>query len=287
MLESGELSRYSRNILLSGVGRSGQEKLKAARVVVIGAGGLGSLVLLYLAAAGVGHIRFLEADTLDLTNLQRQILYRTSDVGHPKGRRALTALKDLNPSIEIDYWPDRFQTSNALKALDGIDLLLETTDSIPAKFLANDAAFFSGTPCLIGGILRFHGTIIAPGTDPSRKVAGRPCYRCLFPGAPAEDAVPTCADAGVLGAMAGMVGSAMAAEALKILLGQGTLLRGRLISFDMLASSFRAIPFAADRSCPLCGDTPTIHEIREESRSLSAGDFLDRLPSRSDLDNLG
>ncbi len=280
MLDSGELSRYSRNILLSGVGRAGQERLKSASVLVIGAGGLGSPVLLYLAAAGVGKLRFLENDSLDVTNLQRQILYNSQDVGAAKGEVARKKLQALNPSIEVEWRAERFQASNAQEALKGMDLVIETTDSIPAKFLTNDASFFARVPSLIGGILRFHGTIIAPGF--SESIVGRPCYRCLFPGPPSEDAVPTCADAGVLGAMAGMVGSAMAAEALKILLGLGKPLSGHLIQFEMLESRFRAIPFAADPNCPLCGTSPSIHDLMDESQSME-GSFLDRLPSGSDL----
>ncbi len=282
MLDSGELSRYSRNILLSGVGRAGQEKLKSARVLVIGAGGLGSPVLMYLAAAGVGTIRFLENDALDITNLQRQILYSTSDVGASKGEAAQKRLQELNPSIEIEYWPQRFQASNAKSALEGMDIVLETTDSIAAKFLTNDASFFHGVPSLIGGILRYHGTIIAPGME-NRRI-GRPCYRCLFPTAPAEDAVPTCADAGVLGAMAGLVGSTMAAEALKVILEIGNPLAGALIQFEMLESRFRRVTFAADPDCPLCGKNPSIHALRDEVQSMEReGSFLDHLPSRADL----
>ncbi|MCB1169972.1 MAG: HesA/MoeB/ThiF family protein [Leptospiraceae bacterium] len=281
MLERSELSRYSRNILLSGVGRSGQEKLKSSRVLVIGAGGLGSPVLLYLAAAGVGHIRFMEADRLDLTNLQRQILYSTHEVGNSKGQVAREHLQQLNPNIEIDLREERFDTENALEALEGMDLVLETTDSIPAKFLTNDAAYFAGRPALIGGVLRYHGTIIAPGR--SSHSVGRPCYRCLFPSAPPSGAVPTCADAGVLGAMAGLVGSAMAAEALKILLEVGEPLSGHLLQFDMLESSFRRIPFSRDPLCPLCGDQPSILELKEEPLLAEEEDFLDRLPRQDQL----
>ncbi|MEQ8349867.1 MAG: HesA/MoeB/ThiF family protein [Leptospiraceae bacterium] len=284
MLDSGELSRYSRNILLSGVGRAGQEALKSSSVLVIGAGGLGSPVLLYLAAAGVGRIRFLEFDDLDLTNLQRQVLYSSADVGSSKGEAARIRLQELNPSITVEHWARRFTASNAMEALQGMDLVLETTDSIPAKFLTNDACYFAGIPCLIGGILRYHGTIIAPGQHLQDRAMpmGRPCYRCLFPGPPSEDAVPTCAEAGVLGAMAGVVGSTMAAEALKMLLKAGTSLAGRLIQFEMLESRFRTISFAADPHCPLCGQSPSIQELRDEIQSIE-GSFLDRLPSRSDL----
>lgn len=281
MLESSELSRYSRNILLSGVGRAGQEKLKQSRVLVIGAGGLGSPVLMYLAAAGVGHIRFLEPDSLDTTNLQRQILYSTEGVGRSKGEQALHRLRGLNPEIQLDHWEERFRPEIAMNALQSMDLVLETTDSIPAKFLANDAAYFAQLPALIGGILRYHGTLIAPALQ--QGTMGRPCYRCLFPSAPPEDAVPTCADAGVLGAMAGLVGSAMAAEALKILLGVGEPIFGHVMEFDLLASRIRRIPFSRDPDCPICGERPAILELREEILSSEEGNFLDRLPSRADL----
>lgn len=277
MLESQELSRYSRNILLSGVGRAGQEKLKSSRILVIGAGGLGSPVLAYLAAAGVGHLRILEHDTLELTNLQRQILYDTADIGHSKLDAAVDRLRKLNPNIEIEPWNCRFEVGNAREALQGMDLVLETTDSIPAKFLCNDASVLSGIPALIGGILRFHGTII--GTGMHKNGAGRPCYRCLFPAAPVAEAVPTCADAGVLGAMAGMVGSAMAAEALKIILGLGKALQGRVLQFEMMDSSFRCIDFAADPACPLCGENPTIHDLHAEEPLSEGADFLNRLPT--------
>ncbi|MCR9144332.1 MAG: HesA/MoeB/ThiF family protein [bacterium] len=246
MLSRDELSRYSRNIFLEQVGRAGQERLKASRVFVIGAGGLGSPVLLYLAAAGVGHIACIDGDHLELTNLQRQVLYSTDDVGQPKATVAAQRVRALNPEVEVQAIVGRFTPANAAGYLRGYDLLIETSDNFPTKFLANDAAVLGGIPLITGGILRFEGQVLAvrPGETA--------CYRCIFERPPPADAVPNCAQAGVLGAIAGIVGSLQAAEALKLLTGAGEDPAGRLLTLDLLDTALRRIPVPRNPDCPVC-----------------------------------
>ncbi|MCB1309638.1 MAG: HesA/MoeB/ThiF family protein [Leptospiraceae bacterium] len=246
MLERDELTRYSRHIFLNEVGLAGQERLKAARVFVVGAGGLGSPVLLYLAAAGVGHITCIDADHLELTNLQRQILYTTDDLGALKAIRAGEHLARLNPHIEYQGIPDRLTATNAAGYLRGHDLVIETSDNFETKFLVNDTCFTLKQSLVMGGILRFEGQVfcIQPGQSA--------CYRCIFFEPPPAEAVPNCAEAGVLGAIAGVVGSLQAAQALKILSGASENPFGRLYSLDLLQGQIRSLPIERNPHCPLC-----------------------------------
>lgn len=265
MLSRDELTRYSRNIFLEQIGRAGQERLKAARVFVIGAGGLGSPVLQYLAAAGVGHLACIDSDQLDLTNLQRQVLYSTADIGRPKALVAAERLQALNPDIEIQPIVDKFTPANALGYVRGYDLLIETSDNFPTKFLANDVAYFSRIPLVTGGILRFEGQVLA--VDPGRSA----CYRCIFERVPPADAVPNCAQAGVIGALAGVVGSLQAAEALKILTGAGQSLAGHLLSLDLLETVVRRLAIARNDRCVLCGDHAEIFSIEKKNYDETRG----------------
>ncbi|HTP41566.1 MAG TPA: molybdopterin-synthase adenylyltransferase MoeB [Nitrospiria bacterium] len=244
--------RYSRHILLPEVGGRGQEKLLRARILVIGAGGLGSPVAFYLAAAGVGTIGLIDGDVVDLSNLHRQILHHTPDVDRPKVTSAQAKLTALNPDVTVIPHHERLTTVNALQLFAQYDLVIDGTDNFPTKFLANDAAIFTKRPLIHGGILRFVGQVmtILPGQTA--------CYRCIFKEPPPEGLVPTCQEAGVLGALAGVIGTIQATEALKLILGLPQPLTGRLLTYDALLSSFREIAVRRNPTCPVCGERPTI-----------------------------
>lgn len=250
-----ELRRYSRHLLIPEVGLSGVEKLRAARVLCIGAGGLGSPVLAYLAAAGIGRIGIVDDDTVDLTNLQRQILYRTDEIGVPKVRAAAEHLRALNPHVAIDPIPQRFAASNARELVRLYDVVVDGTDTFESRYLINDACVLEGKPDVYGSIFRFDGQVSVFG------MPGGPCYRCLFPESPPQHLVPSCAEGGVLGVLAGMIGTWQANEALKLILGIGTTLAGRLLLVDALDARVREVRIARDPACPLCGDFPSITEL--------------------------
>lgn len=270
MFSKQELTRYSRHILLPEVRLAGQERLKSSHVFVVGAGGLGSPVLLYLAAAGVGRISFVDSDRLDLTNLQRQVLYATADLDRPKIETAAERLRALNPDILVQAHEDRLSAANVAsylrpEGLPPVDLVIETSDNFGTKFLVNDACILLGVPAVMGGILRFEGQLMA--VDPGNSA----CYRCLFREPPPPGAVPNCAEAGVLGAMAGTVGSLQAAEALKILTGAGTPLFGKMITVDLLSSRMRTIKLPRDeKGCPICGNEPRIRTLNDEEYQAGA-----------------
>jgi len=250
-----DLRRYSRHLLIPEVGLAGQEKLTRARVLVIGAGGLGSPVLAYLAAAGVGRIVIVDDDTVDETNLQRQILYDTADVGAPKAHRAAERLRALNPQIAIDALATRFDAANARELVRLVDVVVDGSDTFSTRYLVNDACVLEGKPDVHGSIFRFDGQVSIFGAP------GGPCYRCLYPEAPPEHLVPSCSEGGVLGVLAGIVGSFQAAEAIKLLLEIGTPLIGRLLLIDALDARVREVRIARDPACPLCGDAPTIADV--------------------------
>ena len=250
-----DLRRYSRHLLIPEVGLAGQEKLARSRALVIGAGGLGSPILAYLAAAGVGRIIVLDDDTVDVTNLQRQILYDTADVGAQKATRAAERLRALNPQIAIDALPLRFDAGNARELVRLADVVVDGSDTFSTRYLVNDACVLEGKPDVHGAIFRFDGQVSIFGAP------GGPCYRCLYPESPPEHLVPTCSEGGVLGVLAGMVGTFQAAEALKLLLGIGSPLIGRLLLVDALDARVREVRIARDPSCPLCGDAPTIRDV--------------------------
>ena len=251
-LSQSELLRYSRHLSLPEVGISGQEKLKAASVLCVGAGGLGSPVALYLAAAGVGHIGIIDYDVVDFTNLQRQILHGTRDVGRRKTDSARDTLSDINPEVAIQTHAVRLTSQNAMEIFADYDLIIDGTDNFPTRYLINDACVLLNKPTVFGSIFRFEGQVTVFWAERG------PCYRCLFPTPPPPGTVPSCAEGGVLGVLPGVVGSLQATEAIKLILGIGEPLTGRLLLFDALAMQFRELKLRKNPSCPLCGTNPTI-----------------------------
>ncbi|MEP6571144.1 MAG: molybdopterin-synthase adenylyltransferase MoeB [Gemmatimonadota bacterium] len=250
-----EVLRYSRHLLLPEVGVDGQRRLKSSRVLVVGAGGLGSPVALYLAAAGVGTIGLADFDVVDLTNLQRQILHGTSTVGRPKLESARERLHDLNPHVRVEGIAERLSSGNAMEILGAFDVIVDGTDNFPTRYLINDAAVLLGKPNVYGSIFRFEGQ--ASVFD----AAHGPCYRCLYQEPPPPGLVPSCAEGGVLGVLPGIIGSIQALETIKLILGAGTSLVGRLLLFDALRLKFRELALRKDPDCPLCGERRTIHEL--------------------------
>jgi sulfur-carrier protein adenylyltransferase/sulfurtransferase len=258
-----ELRRYSRHLLIPEVGLAGQERLAAARVLVVGAGGLGSPVLQYLAAAGVGRIGVVDNDVVDETNLQRQTIFTTHDIGSGKAMVAANHLRALNPQIAIDAIPRRFDTSNARDLVRLYDVVVDCTDRFSTRYLINDACVLEGKPDVYASIFRFDGQVSVFGAQ------GGPCYRCLYPDAPPPGSVPTCAEGGVLGVLAGLVGTWQANEVLKLLLGIGEPLVGRLLLIESLGARTREVRFARDPLCAVCGAQATItdaaeHELDDE-----------------------
>ena len=248
-----QVQRYARHLILPEVGSQGQHKLLDSRVLLLGAGGLGSPAALYLAAAGVGHLGIVDADEVDLTNLQRQILHHTSDVGRPKVESAADTLQAINPDVEVIPHQVRIDSSNAIELFSRYDLVLDGTDNFPTRYLANDAAFFAARPLIQGSIFRFEGNLAM--FDPARTPG---CYRCLFASPPAPGDVPSCAEAGVFGVLPGIIGSLMAFEAIKHLLDYGEPLLGRLLTFEGSDLSFRSFKLRPSPTCPLCSPSRTL-----------------------------
>jgi sulfur-carrier protein adenylyltransferase/sulfurtransferase len=246
-LVQAELVRYSRHLILPDVGVTGQEKLKAARVLLIGAGGLGSPAALYLAAAGVGTIGLVDFDNVDVTNLQRQILHGTKDVGRPKLASARERIADVNPHVRLETYETALTSKNALDILSGYDIVVDGTDNFATRYLVNDACVLLGKPNVYGSIFRFEGqaSVFA--------LADGPCYRCLFPEPPPPGLVPSCAEGGVLGVLPGLVGTIQATETIKLIVGVGEPLKGRLVLVDTLAMKFRTVTVRKDPACPACG----------------------------------
>src|ERR1700674_5185279 len=255
MLTPSERSRYARHLILPQIGEEGQEKLKRASVVIVGAGGLGSPVALYLAAAGVGRIGLVDFDRVDATNLHRQILYGTSDVGTPKLDAARARLNDLNPEIRVDIHEAMLTSSNAMEILRDYELIIDGTDNFPTRYLVNDACVLLGKPNVYGSIFRFEGQ--ASVFDARHG----PCYRCLYPEPPPPNLVPSCAEGGVLGVLPGVIGTIQATEAIKFITGAGESLLGRLLLFDALQMTFRQLRLRKDPNCAICGEHPTVTEL--------------------------
>lgn len=253
-LTEEQIQRYSRHIILSEVGGKGQQKLLDAKVLVIGAGGLGSPILLYLAAAGVGTIGIVEFDTVDLSNLQRQIIHRTSTVGQPKAESARSMINDLNPDVKVVMHNEPLHSGNAMEILSRYDVIVNGCDNFPTRYLVNDACVFLKKPLVDGSILRFEGqaTVFMPGQG---------CYRCLYPSPPPPGTVPSCSEAGILGALAGVVGVIQAVETLKVILNIGETLAGKLLYFDAMTMDFHKLNVKRNPECPVCGDHPTITEL--------------------------
>jgi len=252
-LSDEETTRYSRHLIMPEVTPSGQRRLKAARVLCIGAGGLGSPAALYLAAAGVGTIGVVDFDDVDLSNLQRQILHRTKDVGRDKLESSRDRRRDINPKIDIELHKCRFSSENAPQLVGQYDVVVDGSDNFPTRYLSNDVCVFARKPNVYGSVFRFEGqtTVFAPHL-------GGPCYRCLFPEPPPPDSVPNCAEAGVLGVLPGIIGMLQAIEAIKLIVGIGEPLVGRLLHFDALKIKFRELNLRRDPECPVCGENPTI-----------------------------
>jgi molybdopterin/thiamine biosynthesis adenylyltransferase/rhodanese-related sulfurtransferase len=254
-LSKAEVLRYSRHLIMPEVGMDGQLKLKAAKVLCIGTGGLGAPLGLYLAAAGVGRIGLVDFDTVDVTNLQRQILFDTTDVGRPKIEAAAGRLHSMNPEIQIDTLETRLSSENALDILKDYDVVVDGTDNFPTRYLVNDACVLLGKPNVYGSIFRFEGQVSIFGAP------GGPCYRCLYPEPPPPGLVPSCAEGGVLGVLPGIVGAIQAAEALKLIIGKGDPLIGRLLLFDALAMRFRELKLRKNPECSVCGAHPTVTKL--------------------------
>jgi molybdopterin/thiamine biosynthesis adenylyltransferase/rhodanese-related sulfurtransferase len=246
-LTAEESRRYSRHLRLPNVTSVGQRRLKASRVLVVGAGGLGSPVALYLAAAGVGHLGLVDFDDVDLTNLQRQLLHGTSDVGRPKLESARDRLLDVNPNVDVALYAERLTSANAMRIMRGYDVIVDGTDNFATRYLTNDACVLLGIPNVYGSVYRFEGQASVFATRDG------PCYRCLFREPPPPGLVPSCAEGGVLGVLPGMIGTIQANEAIKLLIGMGEPLVGKLLLCDALSGSFRTIAIRRDPSCPACG----------------------------------
>ncbi|MBK1792590.1 molybdopterin-synthase adenylyltransferase MoeB [Persicirhabdus sediminis] len=255
-LSKDELERYQRHFSLSEVGIQGQEKLKAASVLCIGTGGLGSPVVLYLAAAGVGKLGIIDADVVDRSNLQRQIVHGESWVGQPKVASAAARLKEINPHIELDLYECRFTAANAMEIAKHYDLIIDGTDNFPTRYLSNDVAVMLGKANIYGSIFKFEGQMSVFAAH-----LGGPCYRCMLPEPPEPGAVPSCAEAGVLGVLPGIIGSLQAMEAIKLIVGAGTPPLGKLLHYDSLTTSFREFNIRKDPQCPICSDQPSITEL--------------------------
>jgi molybdopterin/thiamine biosynthesis adenylyltransferase/rhodanese-related sulfurtransferase len=254
-LSNDEILRYSRHLIMPEVGMEGQLKLKAARVLCIGTGGLGSPLALYLTAAGVGTLGLVDFDVVDYTNLQRQIIHTTADVGRKKLDSAADSLKAINPYLNIKRYDTRLSSENALDIFKDFDIIVDGTDNFPTRYLVNDACVLSGKPNVYGSIFRFEGQASIFGTE-----AG-PCYRCLYPEPPPPGLVPSCAEGGVLGILPGLVGVIQATETIKLILGSGEPLIGRLLLIDALAMKFRELKLRKNPDCPACGTHPTITKL--------------------------
>lgn len=278
-----EMARYDRHIIVPEIGLSGQKRLATSKVLVIGAGGLGSPVIYYLAAAGVGLLGIADFDTVDLSNLQRQILFDTDDVGSPKVAVAGQRARKLNPNLEVMTHADKLSSANITEVITPYDVVVDGTDNFSTRYLVNDACVLAGKPNISGAIYRFEGQASVFG-------GGGPCYRCLYPQPPSGDAVPNCAEAGVLGVMAGVIGSIQAAECLKLLLGIGSSLSGKLLLFDALSMRFDTLSFERNADCPVCGNNPRIKKVMEAAvscqmasedapHSVTAGQLRDEIAS--------
>jgi sulfur-carrier protein adenylyltransferase/sulfurtransferase len=251
-----EIARYSRHLIMPEVTLDGQKRIKAASVLCIGTGGLGSPIALYLAAAGIGRMGLVDYDIVDFSNLQRQILHGTEDVGRKKLNSARDRIKAINPNVQVDLHDMMFRSENAMQLVQDYDIVIDGTDNFPTRYLSNDVCVLLKKPNIYGSIFRFDGqcTVFAPHL-------GGPCYRCMFPEPPPPGMVPSCAEGGVLGVLPGMIGVMQAIEAIKLIMGIGDSLIGRLVSFDALKLRFKEFKIRKDPACPICGDHPTIHAL--------------------------
>lgn len=271
-LDTKDTLRYSKQIILEGFGYEGQNKIKNAKILVVGAGGLGSPILYYLAAAGIGTIGIADFDTVTISNLNRQILYTSDDIGKRKTDTACEKILKLNPSISVIKHCSRINIDNVEEIIRGYDVIIDATDNFPIRYLISDCCYFMGKPVIEGAATGYDGILmtIIPGKTP--------CYRCLYPMPPADGILPTCSDTGILGMVAGIIGSVQALEAVKIILGLGETVSGRILTFDALTTGFREVKWARRDECPLCGKNQTIteliqYEIKCKSKSISNDTF--------------
>tara|TARA_Y100000310_G_scaffold56844_1_gene52140 strand:+ start:2438 stop:3592 length:1155 start_codon:yes stop_codon:yes gene_type:complete len=254
-LSNKELSRYSRHLVLPELGIKGQEKLKEAKILIVGAGGLGSPAALYLAAAGVGTIGIVDFDNVEESNLQRQVIHSTKSVGTKKTESAKKSILDLNPNIKVEIYDEKLDSKNALEIIKKYDVVMDGSDNFPTKYLVNDACVLAKKPNVYGSIFRFEGHTTVFNFDDG------PCYRCLFPNPPPKDAAPNCAEAGVLGVLPGIIGTVQATESIKIVLGIGDVLSGRFLVYDSLSMAFKELKLGKNKNCPICGESPRIKEL--------------------------
>jgi len=254
-LTNEEILRYSRHLILPDVGMEGQRRLKGSKVLMVGTGGLGAPLGLYLAAAGVGRIGIVDFDVVDVTNLQRQVIHGTKDVGRPKIDSAADRMLDINPDLQIDKHEVALTSANALEIINDYDIVVDGTDNFPTRYLINDACVLLGKPNAYGSIFRFEGQATVFGYEDG------PCYRCLYPEPPPPGLVPSCAEGGVLGILPAVIGSIQATEAVKLILGKGETLKGRLLLYDALNMKFRELKLRRNPECPVCGDNPTVTEL--------------------------
>ncbi|UCG89410.1 MAG: molybdopterin-synthase adenylyltransferase MoeB [Gemmatimonadota bacterium] len=285
-----ELIRYSRHLALPQVGPTGQRRIKAARVLLVGAGGLGSPAAMYLAAAGVGTLGLVDFDVVDLSNLQRQIIHGTGDVGRPKLESAAERLRDVNPFVAVEEFATRLDSSNATEIISGFDIVVDGSDNFPTRYLVNDACVLTGKPYVYGSVYRFEGQAsVFAATD-------GPCYRCLFREPPPPHLVPSCSEGGVVGVLPGIVGSIQALEAIKLILEEGETLVGRLALIDALKLRFRELKLRRDPECSVCGEHPSVRQlidyeafcgaeatVAQQAMEITVGELAQRLESRSDL----
>jgi len=258
-LDAEQLDRYSRHIIMDDVGPEGQAALLDSSVLVVGAGGLGAPVLQYLAAAGVGTITIADDDEVELSNLQRQVIHGTDDVGRPKVDSAAEFIADLNPDVDVETHQTRVTRENATDLIGAHDMIVDASDNFPTRFLLNDACMLAGVPLSHGAVYQFEGQ--------ATTITGQPCYRCLFPEAPPEGAIPDCATAGVLGVLPGTIGAIQATEVVKFLLEEGDPLTGRLLAYDAREMSFEFVAIAPNPDCPVCGENPSIESVTEAEYS--------------------
>jgi molybdopterin/thiamine biosynthesis adenylyltransferase len=263
MFNDEQIQRYSRHIMLKEVGGKGQRKLLDGKVLIIGAGGLGAPVALYLAAAGVGTIGIADADVVDITNLQRQVIHFTPDIGKPKVLSAAEKMRAINPDVTVNTYQTWVTAANIAGLIADYDFIIDGTDNFAAKFLINDACVLGGKPYSHGGILRFDGQTLTIKPKESA------CYRCIFPEPPPKEDNPACSQAGVIGVLPGVLGTIQATEAVKFLLGKGDLLTGRLLTYNALQMKFREVPIKRNMTCPVCGDAPSITELHDEAGAVN------------------
>jgi adenylyltransferase/sulfurtransferase len=276
-LSNEEIARYSRHLIMPEVALDGQKKLKQARVLTIGAGGLGAPLAMYLAAAGVGTLGIVDFDVVDESNLQRQIIHGTSDVGRPKMESARDRIMDINPNVRVEAYEEALSSENALEIFEDFDIIVDGTDNFPTRYLVNDACVLSGKPNVYGSIFRFEGQASVFYAEEG------PCYRCLYPEPPPPGLVPSCAEGGVLGILPGAIGIIQATETAKLILGIGEPLIGRLLLYDALGMSFREMKLRKDPNCPVCGENPTVTELIDYQEfcgipQAQAAEAVDELP---------